>query len=426
MSSASETHLPIWMERVSHIKLNDKFTDFEFIIGHKKTIFNAHKLILAISSPVFAHDLYISKSGMNNLIMLDRSSENFKDFINFIYTGVLEITLGNIVDLLDLSEDFGITILTKKCEIFMKEGYGIKKENVMKLWDRTSFNKLPNLELICFKIFQENATELLDSIEFLQISHSTLGKIAGMEMLSCKEIKLFKAVNKWSEFQCKKNRLNITSENKRTFIGEILSKIRFGGMTLAEFSECSRDCTPLTGDEIIDILQKLTKTSSPCQVKLSKRIGQHKMGQFIRFVDGPSTNQVLEYPQCMNILSISVTRKIYLLGCGIYGRQQTSSGTRVSIQLNDEDESILAGNSEEISFDGTDRVYEILFKYPVRLKPLKEYTFSKFSTDADNLGISYCGINGRTEIRTNGVLLKILNTYDNASLGSIASFIFRS
>lgn len=317
-----QQHLPNWIDRVAHIKQNDKLTNFRFIVGPEKIVFNAHKLILAVSSPEFEKLFYLSESEMNEIVLLETSSESFNDFINFIYTGELEITHGNIEDLLELSQLYQITILTKKCEIFMNEESVVKKENVLKLLDLTSIHKLTELETICLKIVQENAIDLIDSPEFLKISQSTLAKIVESEMLSCTEIKLFKAVIKWSDFQCKSKQLKITSENKRSVVGDILSKIRFGRMTLAEFSECSIDSTPLTSDEIIGILQNLAKTFRSSEIKMEK---------LIRFVDGPSKTQVLKFPQCRNLLSISVNRKIFLFGCGIYGKQQTSQTITKSV-----------------------------------------------------------------------------------------------
>lgn len=54
-------------------------------------------------------------------------------------------------------------------------------------------------------------------------------------MLACEEITKFQAVNNWSENCCMKNELEITSENKRRTVGNVILTIKFDTMSLEEF-----------------------------------------------------------------------------------------------------------------------------------------------------------------------------------------------
>lgn len=74
--------------------------------------------------------------------------------------------------------------------------------------------------------------------------------------ISCKEIIIFEAVNKWAEKTCERNQLSVTTISKKLCVGDLFDKINFGTMTPTEVVKCSHiDNTFLTSNELAEILQ---------------------------------------------------------------------------------------------------------------------------------------------------------------------------
>lgn len=431
-----QQHLKNWESRISSIKDTNKLSDFQFIVGPEKIVFHAHKFVFAILSPEFENVFYLLESNLKVIILEDNSPEIFQEFFDFIYTGKLKLTSENVEEIMNLSKIYSIDSLSKTCENFLEEN--LEKSNVFKYLDLSLIYKHLNLEKKCFKIIEENSTELIKSPEFLTISKKSLEKIVNLEMLSCKEIEVFQAVDKWSKNECERNKLPVSSLNKRIVVGDIILKIRYGVMSLAEFSTCSDINTPLTDREMINILKSLanplnfTEFNFKFSILNSKtRIGQLKLTKFVRFIDGPSTQKLLinGFIDC----NISTNKNIYLCGIGVFGRSKEAlekyAKAHINIKIKNEDE-LLADYREDITFDGTQRIFEIYFPIPIFLEHSILYNVDVSRDGPDNVRESYYGINGITECKENGVEFKIFTSkvllWDTSQFGRTASFIYRS
>lgn len=426
-----QQHFKNWETRISSIKHSKKLSDFQFIVGAEKTIFHAHKFIFAILSPEFENLFYLLESDMKEIILPDTSPEIFQEFFDFIYTGELELTLENVEEIMKIAKIYSINSLSKTCENFLEEK--LEKSNVLKFLDLSLIYELLKLEKNCFEIIEEYSTEIIESPEFLTISKNSMEKIVMFEMLSCKEIKVFEAVDKWSKHECERNQLPVNSINKRKVVGDIILKIRFGVMSLTEFSTCSDVNTPLTDKEMVKILKSLANPLHFPELNLKNRIGQLELTKFSRFINGPSTHKMGlgGYLDC----NISTDKNIYLCGIGLFGRSrealQKYSKAKIDIKINKEDGSLLKEYSEDITFDGTERIVEIYFPTPIFLEHSNLYNVWCRRHGPIDVNESYYGINGLTECKENGVLFKILKSnqitsWDTAKDGRIASFIYRS
>lgn len=426
-----QQHFKNWETRISSIKHSKKLSDFRFIVGPEKTVFHAHKFIFAILSPEFENLFYLLESDMKEIILQDTSPEIFQEFFDFIYTGVLELTPENVEEIMKIAKLYSITSLSTTCENFLEEK--LEKSNVLKFLDLSLIYELIKLEKKCFRIIEENSTEIIESPEFLRISKNSLEKIVKFEMLSCKEIKVFEAVDKWSRHECERKQLAVNSLNKRSVIGDIMLKIRFSEMSLSEFSTCSDINTPLTDKEIVKILKSLANPFRFPELYLKNRIGKLALTKFVRFIDGPCTQKMGlgGYLDC----NISTDKNIYLCGVGIFGRTHGAiekyAKAEIKIKIKREDGSLLEEYSEDITFDGTERIFEIYFPTPIFLEHSNLYNVWICRNGPINVHESYYGSNGLTECKENDVVFKIfksnqITNWDTATIGRLASFIYRN
>lgn len=430
-----QQHLKSWPDRIAYIKQKDNLSDFKFIVGPKKTIFHAHKLIFAISSPDFENLFYLLKSDMKEIVLADTQPEIFKEFINFVYTGKIVLNTENFVEILRLGRLYDINILVNKCNKFLEEN--TTKENALHLLELSiTGNTNEVLELKALKLISENAIEIFSKPEFTECSRIALGKILDSDTLTCSEITIFEAVNKWAESVCERDQLNVTSEAKMKFVGDLGSKIKFGTMTPGEIIKCSHGITFLTSNEVVKILQFIeSPMTSDGVYSKTKRLGQNPLHRSLRFLNGPSKTNGCTLGGKLDI-NISVSKPIYLCGYGIFGGKPEAlakySNAIVQTKLSDHKGKLLSENSEKITFDGTERIYDIFFKEPVLLQPFNKYNIWVKRNGPTDIFQNFKGVTGRSEIKENGVVLRITKSLDEsfafntAAEGPIASIIYKT
>ena len=98
----------------------DQWTDVDILVGSKKL--EAHRVVLSARSPVFKILLSkISYTGKATLtISADVDFSIVENFVNYLYTGNLEISANN-KELLSLAEMYQVETLTKICQLAVRE-----------------------------------------------------------------------------------------------------------------------------------------------------------------------------------------------------------------------------------------------------------------------------------------------------------------
>lgn len=396
-----QNHLKNWPDRILHIKENGKFTDFQFIIGTDKKVFHIHKMIFAILSFEFEKLFYL-QTDLKEIEHPENTPEVFEEFLNFIYKGKLNLTCENIEEVMKLAKLYSIKILAGKCENFLLEN--VVKENVLKFLDLSNTYNLILVTSKCLKIISENSTEICESPLFSGISKQSLDRIVESDLLSCDQVILFKAVEKWSEFECERNQKEPTTENKIAAVGEI----------------------------IVDSFLITFKDYFEQRLLSSKKTGQLTMQRCCRFPNRPEPNK----GTLSSIFNISVNKNVILCGYGVFGRklealEEYGKSATFNISLRNETKSyILSDISEVINCDGTDKIYEIFLKNPVLLEKSIIYNILECEPVVNRMILNYYGDNGKTTIEENGVTFKITKdpsaspVISQITAGTIASFIF--
>lgn len=96
-----------------------------------------------------------------------------------------------------------------------------------------------------------------------------------------------------------------------------------------------------------------------------------------------SSHKSIWYPT-----EFSSNNPINLVGMGIYGRKTniTSKSVKFIIKLKcDERINFVSKNEFEINFDGTDKIYQVIFKVPIPLEANLLYTAKMKDNSADDL-----------------------------------------
>lgn len=430
---------PDWQKHISYLKGNQKNSDFQFIVGDEKKIFYGHKFIFACRSSEFDGLFYSDKPFEGQIVIPGVKSKDFYEFYNYIYTGKIIFTGNSIEGILKSSEICNFTEITEKCDSFLsKECLDSECEfNVLEILKLTNRFKLPLAEAKCLDIFASKYQELFESPDFLICSKETLTKIVNYPLHSCKEIDLYFAVDKWLEKYCEEQKKEPTAENKKKIIGNLLNKIRFKSMSVDDFTKVkeSTNCV-LSLEEIEEISKEITTGTNNHQRLCQKNLSKVEMFSCLRFPNGPQ-NTINFRSVRESELSFTTNKFILCYGLGIYGFKVKSPEESIKrtflIRLMDQDDDVIAEGRDEIIFNGSKQIYEILFKKHTVLQPDCKYKiWIKLIEKQPSYQLSiYCGVDGARKITTTGCKFrfkKSSNTkfkHDTRKIGILASVLFK-
>jgi hypothetical protein len=114
----------------------------------------------------------------------------------------------------------------------------------------------------CWQFIKSNTKQAVASTDFDNISQKTLASLLRCNDLNIVEVELFRAVLKWSDFQCSKKDIEATRESRRSVIGDAIYDLRFLAMNEEEFAQNVATSGLLTAEEIVPIYNKFNGISS--------------------------------------------------------------------------------------------------------------------------------------------------------------------
>ena len=106
-------------------------------------------------------------------------------------------------------------------------------------------------------------SEVASSANFINIKQTTLASLLKRSHLNVAEVKLFQSVLKWIDHQCLQKSFQLTTENRRSVIGDAVYDLRFIAMNQEEFAKHVSKSGLLTTEELVPIYEKFSKLESP-------------------------------------------------------------------------------------------------------------------------------------------------------------------
>ena len=247
-------------ERIKYLYNNCLMADVHFLVGdsrgetHPRVRIPCHKLVLAVSSPVF-YAMFEGKLAekSDTIDLPDCDSEGFLEFLRFIYWDEARLTGSCVMKLLYLAKKYMVPSLTDCCRRFLEKN--LSPDNVMAVLPQVIKLGEAHLADQCWKIVDNQTDVALRSIPFNPLEDKELlMSLVRRDSLNVSELNLFKAVNYWAGRFCKKRELPNSGQQKREVIGDtIMNLIRFPLMTQRQFAEQVVDTKILTESEIIDM-----------------------------------------------------------------------------------------------------------------------------------------------------------------------------
>uniref|UniRef100_A0AC35FH86 BTB domain-containing protein n=1 Tax=Panagrolaimus sp. PS1159 TaxID=55785 RepID=A0AC35FH86_9BILA len=184
------------------------FADQNVEEGHFDVIFqfgtyqqlHAHSFVLWPSSKVFEKTLFGPLAHKGPIPIIRHTLNDFKEFLTFLYLGKCNISMDNVMTLVDLGEYYEVQLLKNKCDEFLTKFItfiltknSTKIENVLKVYESLKVYSLKNAMKKVMEFVAKNTVDILKSVEFLTVKKETIFDIAKMKNLTAKQEELFEA-----------------------------------------------------------------------------------------------------------------------------------------------------------------------------------------------------------------------------------------
>ena len=259
---------PTISERAKFMLNNDRLSDVKFVAtkndgeSESKQVIAAHKLILAIGSPVFEAMFYGELAETKDTIELpDCNYESLLELFRYMYSDEVNLSGSNVMGVLYLAKKYIVPSLADKCAEYLQEN--LDPSNVFTILPFAQKYEDKNLVDRGWKVIDEGTDEAVTSDGFEKIERSLLESIVARDSLSIEEVALFQAADRWATKQCEKQGFEADGQLKRRILGEeIIKSIRFPVMSAKEFADVVLDTHILHLNEIAQLFKFFNSSSS--------------------------------------------------------------------------------------------------------------------------------------------------------------------
>ena len=355
-----QTTRPAVRERSKFIFNNDLFSDVKFVFGsmdsesspgkRRKQVIPAHKLVLAIGSPVFEAMFYGKLAETRDSIELpDCEYDSLLELFRYMYSDEVNLNGSNVMGVLYLAKQFMVPSLADKCVKYLERN--VDPTNVFSILSSAQKYEEKNLVDRCWEVIDKQTEKTVKSDEFATIERSLLESIVTRDSLTIEEIELFTAVDLWATKECERQGLVVDGALKRRVLGETLVKaLRFPVMKQKDFASVVLDSKILTPDEIDTIIKCLNSVStSPAGFPEIRRSGFKANSQrCCRFQNLSISSYYVSTSAVGCVLNFSVDKDIKLHGICIFGDEKSSYSIDLTIKDTNKKQ-VLISKSEKFS-----------------------------------------------------------------------------
>ncbi|MGH0134619.1 UNVERIFIED_CONTAM: hypothetical protein FKN15_023534 [Acipenser sinensis] len=207
-----------------------------------------------------------------------------------------------------------------------------------------------------------------------EFAADTLCAVLERDTLGIRESRLFAAVVRWAEAECYRQELPLTSENKQKVLGKALALIRFPLMTVEEFAAGPAQSGILFDREVVNLFLHFTVNPKP-RVDYIDRPRCCLRGKECSINRFQQVESRWGYSGTSDRIRFTVSRRISIVGFGLYGSIHGPTDYQVNIQIIESDKNQTLGqNDTGFSCDGTANTFRVMFKEPIEIIPNVSYT----------------------------------------------------
>ncbi|OWF55515.1 BTB/POZ domain-containing protein 2 [Mizuhopecten yessoensis] len=194
-------------ECFDHVFTSGIVSDVTFLVGEEMERISAHKLVLMSRSPVFYPMLEGPMAEKGDIPIPDISDETFKLFLRYLYTDSIDLTLRNVVPVLNAARKYCVDILVSHCEKFLASN--LSSDNACLFLEQAHVFVLDSLKSDCLRFIDENPTAALTSEAFTDLCVGCVTSITESDNLRVTENNVYEAIIRWAEAECARQNLEM-------------------------------------------------------------------------------------------------------------------------------------------------------------------------------------------------------------------------
>ncbi|RXM92153.1 BTB/POZ domain-containing protein 1 [Acipenser ruthenus] len=362
-------------ERFAFLFNNELLSDVRFIVGKGRLAqrIPAHKFVLAAGSAVFDAMFNGGMATTSTEIDLpDVEAAAFLALLRFLYSDEVHIGPETVMTTLYTAKKYAVPALEAHCVDFLTKH--LRADNAFMLLTQARLFDEPQLASLCLDTIDKSTGDAVSAEGFTDIDLDTLCAVLERDTLGIRESRLFAAVVRWAEAECYRQELPLTSENKQKVLGKALALIRFPLMTVEEFAAGPAQSGILFDREVVNLFLHFTVNPKP-RVDYIDRPRCCLRGKECSINRFQQVESRWGYSGTSDRIRFTVSRRISIVGFGLYGSIHGPTDYQVNIQIIESDKNQTLGqNDTGFSCDGTANTFRVMFKEPIEIIPNVSYT----------------------------------------------------
>jgi actin-binding protein IPP len=227
------TYVSKVLSNLNDLRLNSRFCDVEIIAEDK--IFQAHRAVLAASSPYFQAMFTggLCEKDQHSVELHGISSYIFEILLNFIYSGEVIITQNNVQELMVAADMVGLSEIVMGCtEFLIKELHPL---NAIGIYGFADDHNWTELKTAAVQYIENNFPKVCKEDEVYDLQKDTIIMFLSSENLKIdSEFQVFQAALRW---------INHDILGRRQFVFDILKNVRLPLLPLGLLERAITQCS---------------------------------------------------------------------------------------------------------------------------------------------------------------------------------------
>lgn len=339
-----------------------------------------------------------------------------------MYYDEVQLTTRTAPEVLFLAQKYLIPSLAEICTEFVVRNLTV--ENALPILDHCLLLGVSKgLEKHCWSIVDQQATEVANNDQFIEIDHGTLTSFLSRDTLVVKEILFFRAAVKWAGRECQRLSIPLTVENKRRVLGDAFYSIRFPLMSVKEFTEEVAQSSFLSHEEVANLYVGYNSNFISCNIRFPIEPRTMPAFRCTRFESTALRPKSKEVAPQQSTVKFKVSQPIDITGVALFPCFTQSMSRPSKVELRDNSGSLLMShNADLIKRDNYRDTHDIFFPGGVTLESETVYSITASSEDV----LERCGEGPIREVTCEGVDFEFLEESDDEEeKGQIPELLFK-
>ncbi|XP_068251042.1 uncharacterized protein [Palaemon carinicauda] len=249
------------LHRLSALYNLSKLSDLTISFPNCMESLKVHRLILAMSSPVFEAMFYGPMAVKGDLILPEDPPQAFTILVSYIYENQVPLRdVDTAVKVYHLASKYQMNHLSSLCSQYIEEHVDL--DNLVMIYELSLLFEDSKLKKRCRKVVKDFSVEILSSPWLGQLTQQCMKDLL-QQKLCADEVSVFKGLLQWGASQSKSLSRSIKShKGLRQQIETLLPHVRFLTMTSEDFERHVMPLNILTSDEKNAILKNLKQDGS--------------------------------------------------------------------------------------------------------------------------------------------------------------------